>query len=126
MARISVQPAAYFSEVLNNGAPAHPDAYNLRYLKPLPCSNGFREIRIGSFQKLVVFCAQRPFPKEAWSHRYLLIPFRQENVNQKSKQLRLGLIPEGQKLARASSREYIDVGAELDYCPQNRRLWRRA
>jgi hypothetical protein len=126
MARISVQSAAYVSKVLNNGPPAHPDTYNLWYLEPFPCPNGFGEIGISSLQKSIVFCAQRSFPTEACSSRYLLIPFQRENVNQKSEQVRVRLTSEGQKLARASYREWIDVQTEPHSYSQNRRLWRRS
>jgi len=82
MMRVAVQPAAYVPEILNNGSPTHPDTYNLRYLESFSSPNCARQIRIRFFQEFVVFSAQGPFPTEACRPRYLLIPFRKENVNQ--------------------------------------------
>jgi hypothetical protein len=82
MIRVAVQPTAYIPEILDDSPPTHSDTYNPRYLEPLSGSNCARQIPVRSFQEFVVVSAQGPFPTEACRPRYLLIPFRKENVNQ--------------------------------------------
>ncbi len=79
---VAVQSAAYVPEILDDGPPTHPDTYNPRYLEPLSSSNCARQLLIRSFQEFVVVSAQGSFPTDACRPRYLLIPFRKENVNQ--------------------------------------------
>lgn len=82
MVWVSVEFTAYLSKILDNGPPAHPDAYHFRNLEPFPGTDSFGKASIGAFQEFVVIAAQSSFPAEGWKHRYLLIPIRKENVNQ--------------------------------------------